>query len=243
VYAEERIPLRAWLVAGLAAAGLHALLLLAFASSEVARSGDRDGSASQVSRLRIALGSPPTPPAPPAPATPVPPVSRKAAPKSLPLPPASRQPAPVPTPRVETQSPPFPNVAAGPMAAGAPGAVRTAVAGQAREAKARAGLQAALQGTARVDYFSALHARVVAVLEYPRRARLADIQGTVVLQIRIDREGDIRNSWVGESSGSRALDRQALRIAKRAAPFGPVPVHFRDADLAFELPVEFALSD
>ena len=47
----------------------------------------------------------------------------------------------------------------------------------------------------------------------------------------------------GFGSVTRVLDRHAARIARRAAPFGRVPVHFEDDDLAFELPVEFRLSD
>ena len=127
------------------------------------------------------------------------------------------------------------DVAAGPVAA--------TVGGDPPGAVPQSGVEASPLGASRSDYFSALHARVQGALDYPRRARLDGAQGTVVLHLRIDRDGRIQSSQVVESSGSRALDRHAGRIAKRAAPFGRVPVHFEDDDLAFELPVEFTLTD
>ncbi len=100
-----------------------------------------------------------------------------------------------------------------------------------------------IDGDAGADYFDALFARVFAALDYPRRARLDKIEGTVVLSIRIDREGRIERAEVAESSGSPLLDRHAMRIARRAAPFGAVPDFLADTDLIFELPVEFALTN
>jgi protein TonB len=93
------------------------------------------------------------------------------------------------------------------------------------------------------DYFDAVVAQMAASLDYPRRAQLESIEGRVLLDVRIDREGELEHCAVVESSGSRLLDRHALRVAKRAAPFGPVPASFEDADLSFELPVDFSLRD
>ena len=93
------------------------------------------------------------------------------------------------------------------------------------------------------DYFGALHAQVVDALDYPRRARLEQIEGSVLLEMRIDRQGRLAHSAVAESSGSSLLDRHALRVARRAAPFGAVPAGLTNAELSFELPVEFQLPD
>jgi protein TonB len=97
-------------------------------------------------------------------------------------------------------------------------------------------------GGDRADYFDALFLQVVSALDYPRRARLEEIEGLVVLELRIDRSGRLESCRVAESSGSPLLDRHALRIARRAAPFGKVPASFEAADLDFELPLEFALT-
>jgi protein TonB len=99
-----------------------------------------------------------------------------------------------------------------------------------------------VDGSVRSDYFAEVFARVQGALDYPRRARLDRIEGVVLLQLRIDREGRLADCTVVESSGSVVLDRHAVRIAKRAAPFGSVPAWFSAGDLSFELPVEFALT-
>jgi len=228
VYADSRIPLADWLVAGLVAIGLHAFLLLALTSSDLARIGEPQAKASSASRLRVALGTPAAEPAPP------PAVVARARPAAPPRPSSTRDPAPAVAPRIETESQPLPDVAA---------AAVTAVAGDPRGADPQNGGQTEPAGEFRSDYFSDLHAQVVAARDYPRRARLDGVEGTVVLRVRIDRDGRIQSSEVAETSGSRVLDRHALRITKRAAPFGPVPADFEAADLAFELPVEFALRD
>jgi protein TonB len=93
------------------------------------------------------------------------------------------------------------------------------------------------------NYFDALFLKIVDALDYPRRARLEEIEGTVVLDLRIDRSGRLAHGAIALSSGSRLLDRHALRIARRAAPFGPVPEALEDSELSFELPVEFQLED
>lgn len=128
----------------------------------------------------------------------------------------------------------MPHVAAGPTAS---------TSGERRGTESGSSARARLRGVERSDYFSALHAAVQRVLDYPRRARLDGVEGTVVLLLRIDREGAITKSQVAESSGSRVLDRHALKIARRAAPFGPVPAQLEDEDLVFEIPVDFVLSE
>lgn len=70
---------------------------------------------------------------------------------------------------------------------------------------------------------------------YPRTAD----QGVVVLRVRIDRGGGVARCDVAESSGSRELDRAAVRGFRRAAPFGPVPDGVSDRDLVFDYPVEY----
>ncbi len=91
------------------------------------------------------------------------------------------------------------------------------------------------------DYFSALYERVDQLHEYPRRARRDQIEGTVLLAIRIDRQGRIASCEVRESSGSTLLDRQAERTIRRAAPFGEVPPSVSDASLDFDFPLEYRL--
>jgi protein TonB len=103
------------------------------------------------------------------------------------------------------------------------------------------GTEAEAGGSNARDYFSALHERVLAVREYPRRARREQIEGRVLLSIRIDRAGQVESCRVRESSGSGVLDRHAIRTIERAAPFGIVPASIDDRELDFDLPVEYEL--
>jgi TonB family protein len=106
---------------------------------------------------------------------------------------------------------------------------------------AGAGSALAAGGANLDDYFSALYERVDQLHEYPRRARRDQIEGTVLLAIRIDRQGRIASCEVRESSGSTLLDRQAERTIRHAAPFGEVPPSVSDASLDFDFPLEYKL--
>lgn len=240
---DDRIALSDWLLAGIAAAGLHVILVFMLGASELAQIGEPRASADARSRLRIALGAR----APVVDATPpsVPSARQAALPEPAPVithaAPATR-PTPAPSPAARTAATPrdeVPVLAEVHVAATPTGGTAGAPAADARPASA----ESRAFGEARSSYFDTLHARVRDALDYPRRARLDGVEGTVVLRVRIDREGRVEGSQVAESSGSRVLDRHAARIARRASPFGPVPAHFEKDDLEFELPLEFSLTD
>jgi protein TonB len=170
--------------------------------------------------------------------------------QALPVPPV------VPAPRVRDDAPgaseapetraAVPAAVSAPGVSGAPGGLASG-APAVGEAGGGGALSAGTSGGAdtgrRRDYFDGLYARVVDALDYPRRARLEQIEGTVLLEMRIDRRGRLTHCAVAESSGSTLLDRHAVRIARRAAPFDAVPSTFSEADLSFELPLEFSLRD
>ena len=74
---------------------------------------------------------------------------------------------------------------------------------------------------------------------YPRRARRLRIEGEGRLRIRIDGEGRAVALELERSTGNRLLDRAALDMARRAAPYPPPPE--ADGELEFVVPVVFAL--
>ncbi len=199
-------------------------------------------------RIRLALGRAGIPVPASVPAS-------VAAPVLAPVP--AKRPAPAPQPAAETPArtrgsiaPPVASqtsnepqsavtTAAGSIASPL---VPTTTAGADAGASAQAG-DSGGDGRARDAYFDAVFVQLQENLDYPRRARLEEIEGSVVLQLRIDRNGRLEECAVSESSGSSLLDRHAVRIARRAAPFGPVPAGFEQADLVFELPLDFRLRD
>ncbi len=65
--------------------------------------------------------------------------------------------------------------------------------------------------------------------------------GVVYLQILLDRAGAVQGIWVTKSSGSTALDEEAVETVRRAAPMLPVPSELPDP-LMISLPLRWSLA-
>jgi protein TonB len=74
---------------------------------------------------------------------------------------------------------------------------------------------------------------------YPSDARNRHQQGTVQLAFSIDREGRVVGSRIVTSSGSPALDKEALELAKRASPFPPPPHELAGDQINLSVPIRF----
>ncbi len=64
-------------------------------------------------------------------------------------------------------------------------------------------------------------------LNFPEQARTRGMQGSPVLEVAIDADGELTDIVVRRSSGHRLLDQAALNILRRAAPFDPFPDDLR----------------
>jgi periplasmic protein TonB len=73
---------------------------------------------------------------------------------------------------------------------------------------------------------------------YPERAGGAI--GVTRLAFRIDRQGRVLTSRIRQSSGSSALDEEALAMIKRAEPLPRPPDSVLDTDLTFTIPIRYA---
>ena len=60
-------------------------------------------------------------------------------------------------------------------------------------------------------------------LNYPDEARRRQLSGTLVISVAIRRDGSVERAEVIQSSGTRLLDDAALRIARLAEPYPPLP--------------------
>ncbi len=60
-------------------------------------------------------------------------------------------------------------------------------------------------------------------LNYPDEARRRRLAGQVVISVAIRRDGSVENSEIVISSGTPLLDASALRIARLAEPYPPLP--------------------
>lgn len=68
-------------------------------------------------------------------------------------------------------------------------------------------------------------------LNYPDEARRRRLSGQVVITIAIRRNGSVERADIVQSSGVRLLDESALRIARLAEPYAPLPRTQEDPDI------------
>ena len=68
-------------------------------------------------------------------------------------------------------------------------------------------------------------------LNYPDEARRRRMRGTVVINVGIRRDGSVEGAEIVRSSGVPLLDSSALRIARLAEPYPPLPPTEEDPDI------------
>lgn len=77
---------------------------------------------------------------------------------------------------------------------------------------------------------------------YPEEARIAGLNGSTVVRIRIDRRGNIRYYALERSTGIEVLDQAAIDMIRRANPVPAVPDDYPEGELfEFLVPVNFSL--
>jgi periplasmic protein TonB len=68
-------------------------------------------------------------------------------------------------------------------------------------------------------------------LNYPDEARRRRLAGQLVISVAIRRDGSVERAEIIQSSGTRLLDDAALRIARLAEPYPPLPRTEDDIDI------------
>jgi periplasmic protein TonB len=128
-----------------------------------------------------------------------------------------------------------PSRAAAPAPVGAPESRSPAA------SSATASGQTADSAGIRTGYIRQCRALIERHKEYPVMARKGMIEGTVVIQGKLARDGALRQCAVAKSSGSGLLDNAALRAVRSVGRFPPLPPEILGIELVFELPVSFQL--
>jgi len=78
--------------------------------------------------------------------------------------------------------------------------------------------------------------------QYPERARRRGLQGDVVIDLVLDRDGSVRRSMIVGNSPWEILDLEALHMVERAAPFPAPPPNYRPGEAVnFKIPIRFEL--
>ena len=76
---------------------------------------------------------------------------------------------------------------------------------------------------------------------YPEAARARREQGTAQVSFTLDRKGMVVNARVAQTSGSSALDAEAIALLKRAEPFPAPPATFPGEFVVVRQPIRFTV--
>ncbi len=90
-------------------------------------------------------------------------------------------------------------------------------------------------------YLAAIMRQLNRYKTYPRALKKARVEGTVVLEFTIDRDGRLLASAVKQGSGSTELDLAAMEMLARANPLPAIPDFMQRDELALAIPVEYSL--
>jgi protein TonB len=93
-----------------------------------------------------------------------------------------------------------------------------------------------------LSFFRRFHDRVEAVWNYPVKASSRGIEGTLLIKITVNRQGELVDALPLESSGSEILDYEAIMAVYRAAPFGPLPSQYPHDQLKIYAHFQYSLS-
>lgn len=74
-----------------------------------------------------------------------------------------------------------------------------------------------------ISYFTGMRKAIELVWIYPREAIQRGLQGEVLLEIVIEKDGRVSKARVAQSSGFPVLDENMLQTIKLASPFAPLP--------------------
>lgn len=95
--------------------------------------------------------------------------------------------------------------------------------------------------SARKGYADRLARAIAAKKQYPRVAQMRGWQGEVLIDLKLDANGTVLATTILQSSGFEVLDKQALEMVKKAAPFPPPPEILKSSIFNIQVPVSFKL--
>ena len=101
--------------------------------------------------------------------------------------------------------------------------------------------QSAILAQVQTRYALTLNRHIERQRRYPNAARNRRVEGVAVVAFTIDREGQVIASRIAKSSGSPALDEEALAILKRASPLPVPPDQVPGATIDCDIPITFRL--
>ncbi|MDP2247747.1 MAG: energy transducer TonB, partial [Nitrosomonadales bacterium] len=94
---------------------------------------------------------------------------------------------------------------------------------------------------ARRGYADRLARAIAQHKQYPRIAQMRGWQGEALVDLKLDGNGAVLATRIERSSGFEVLDKQALEMVKKAAPFPAPPEILKSSVFNIQVPVSFKL--
>jgi protein TonB len=89
------------------------------------------------------------------------------------------------------------------------------------------------------EVLAGLHSELLEKKIYPQAARRRNIEGAVLLFLKLDENGALLELEIVRSSGSTLLDRAALSLIKKVTPYD----HGLDRVVSVQIPIRYSLID
>ncbi|MCD6582784.1 MAG: TonB family protein [Desulfuromusa sp.] len=99
-----------------------------------------------------------------------------------------------------------------------------------------------LQHNLLISFFRRFHDQIELVWNYPTKAAVKGIEGTLELLIIVNPKGELIDVDLLQTSGSDLLDFEAIQAVYRAAPFGPLTKHYPHEKLKIRAYFSYQLS-
>lgn len=87
------------------------------------------------------------------------------------------------------------------------------------------------------SYIEDLRNRIISLINYPSLARESSLRGKVKLRLRILSDGQLKDVYVLQSSGSELLDSAAINTIKKLTPFPAFPSSADNNEIAIDIPI------
>ncbi len=92
-------------------------------------------------------------------------------------------------------------------------------------------------------YGNALWGAIGKHKQYPKIAQMRNWQGEAIVELQLDGNGKLKSKKIIQSSGHDALDKQALEMVEKAAPFPLPPEVLRGNSFSIRVPIPFKLEE
>ena len=94
---------------------------------------------------------------------------------------------------------------------------------------------------ARGKYGNTLWSEIGKHKQYPRIAQMRGWQGEAIVELMLDGNGKLKSKKIIQSSGFDILDKQALDMVEKAAPFPAPPEALHNSIFSIKVPIPFKL--